>query len=65
MSKERPINGDEEDWCSRRWRRLLRVFDNRTGLGKAVKRAMNRRARRKAKLDLNIENSDEQEYSDG
>ena len=48
MNKEPTINGDEHDWCSG-WRRLLCVFENNTGLGKKVKRAMNRRARRRAK----------------
>ena len=48
--KDRPepaISGDEQDWIATRWRRLLCVFTNRTGLGKAVKRAMSKRHRRK------------------
>jgi len=46
-AREPAINGDEQDWVSRRWRRLLAVFSNRTGLGKAVKRAMAKRHRRR------------------
>lgn len=47
MKDVRPINGDEMDWCSKNARRLLKVFDNWTGIGKKVKRAMNKRARQK------------------
>jgi hypothetical protein len=46
--REPAINGDEQDWTSR-WRRVLCVFANNTGLGKKVKRAMNKRERRRAK----------------
>jgi hypothetical protein len=49
--REPTINGDEHDWTTG-WRRLLCVFDNRTGLGKRVKRAINKRARRRAKREL-------------
>ena len=50
--KEKAINGDEQDWISKRWRHLLCVFKNITGLGKTVKRRMNKRSRRRIKLDL-------------
>ena len=46
------ITGDEYDWTSKNWRRLLCVFKNRTGLGKKVKHALNKRARRKAREDI-------------
>lgn len=45
--------GDEYDWVSKRWRRLLCVFKNRTGLGKKVKQALSRRARRRARQRIN------------
>jgi hypothetical protein len=49
MTKEPAKSGDEHDWTSRRMRQLLCVFSNWTGLGKKVKRRMNKRARRRAK----------------
>lgn len=52
MRKEPAVNGDEQDWVSHRARRLLCVFSNWTGLGKKVKRAMNKRARRRAKVEV-------------
>ena len=55
MKKEPAINGDEHDWTTG-WRKLLKVFENNTGLGKAVKRAMNKRARRRAKKECRHEN---------
>lgn len=51
MAKELPRSGDEQDWVSRRWRRMLCVFKNRSGLGKRVKRAMNKRQRRRWKAE--------------
>jgi hypothetical protein len=48
VKREPTINGNEHDWTTR-WRSLLAVFHNRTGLGKAVKRAINKRARRRGK----------------
>lgn len=57
--KERPKNGNEQDWCSRYWRRLLCVFSNHTGLGRAVKRAMNKRFRKRARQTLRLWESDE------
>jgi hypothetical protein len=51
MKKEPAKNGDEQDWCSRGWRRFLCVFHNNTGLGKAVKRRMNKRARQREKME--------------
>ena len=49
------ISGDEHDWTSKNWRRVLCVFSNRTGLGKKVKHALNRRARRKAREEIRNE----------
>jgi len=49
--REPCISGDEQDWCSG-WRTVLKVFNNWTGLGKAVKRKMNKRARRRVKREL-------------
>ena len=53
MTKKEPtITGAENDWVSKRWRRLLCVFQNTSGLGKQVKRAINRRSRRRSKQHL-------------
>ena len=52
MRREPARSGDEQDWISRRWRRLLCVFSNNTGLGRSVKRAINKRARRRARDEL-------------
>ncbi len=49
------ITGDEFDWTSRGWRRLLCVFKNHTGLGKKVKHAINGRARREERKRLRDE----------
>lgn len=49
--REPAISGDEQDWVSG-WRHVLKVFDNWTGLGKQVKRKMNKRARRRTKREL-------------
>jgi len=59
MRKDRipTINGDEQDWTTR-WRKFLCVFNNHTGLGKKVKRAINKRARKLAKKDIENRNSD-------
>lgn len=46
------ITGDEYDWVGK-WRRILCVFKNTTGLGKKVKHAINRRARRKIRREIN------------
>jgi len=54
MRREPAKSGDEQDWTTG-WRRLLCVFKNRTGLGKKVKRAINKRARRKAKREATDE----------
>ncbi len=51
MNREPAKSGDEQDWVSG-WRRVLCVFRNHTGLGKAVKRAMNKRARRRARATM-------------
>lgn len=45
-------SNDEYDWVSRKWRYSLCVFKNTTGLGKKVKRALNKRARVKCKKEL-------------
>lgn len=42
--------GDEIDAFTK-WRRLLCVFDNNTGLVKYSKRTYNKRVRRKARLE--------------
>jgi len=47
-SREAAKGHDEQSWTTG-WRRVLAVFKNRTGLGKRVKRAMNKRQRRKVK----------------
>lgn len=52
MRKEPPVNGDEADWCCKRWRWVLCAFKNTTGLGKKVKRAMNKRARRRSRTEI-------------
>lgn len=54
MRKEPAKSGDEHDWTSG-WRKVLCVFKNRTGLGKRVKRALNKRARRRANKEINNE----------
>ncbi len=51
MKKEPAKSGDEHDWTTG-WRRLLKVFSNRTGLGRRVKRAMNKRTRKRVKLEI-------------
>ncbi len=52
MNREPAINHDEQDWIYRPWRHVMCVFKNRTGLGKRVKRAINKRARRRAKREI-------------
>ena len=54
MRREPAINGDEHDWTTS-WRRVLVLFRNGTGLGKRVKRAMAKRARRRAKREIEAE----------
>jgi len=54
MRKEPAKNGNEHDWTTK-WRHMLCVFSNNTGLGKRVKRAMNKRARKRAKLETSKE----------
>lgn len=51
MNREPARSGDEQDWVCKRWRRLLCVFKNNTGLGRAVKRALNKRQRRRARAN--------------
>ena len=58
MTREPAKSGNEQDWVSRSSRRSLCVFYNWTGLGKAVKRAMNKRARRRARAALEALESD-------
>ena len=49
MRRERAIDGDEQDWVCKGWRRVL-CYTHRPGAGRCVKRKMARRSRRKAKL---------------
>ena len=51
MKKEPAKAGDEYDWVTS-IRRHLCVFHNNTGLGKKIKRAMNKRFRKKGKQEL-------------
>ena len=44
-------DGDEHDYFSR-WRRILSVFYNNTGLGKKMKRKYNKRVRREVRNEL-------------
>jgi len=43
--KQKLKNGDEFDWVSKKWRHALKCF-KRAGLGRKVKRAMNKRVRK-------------------
>jgi len=52
VRKELPNSGDEADWCSRWWRHALAVFRHHSGLGRAVKRRMNKRFRRRARREI-------------
>ena len=45
------ISGEEHDALTG-WKRLLKVFDNRTGLGKYAKRKYNKRLRRVGKKEI-------------
>jgi hypothetical protein len=47
--RQRLIDGWEWDWVSIGWRR---VMNWKPGEGKRIKRKMNKRARRKAKMEL-------------
>lgn len=47
--REKLGNGWEYDWVSKHWRRLLHW---RPGQGRAIKAALSRRARRRAKEEL-------------
>jgi len=51
MTKTPTINGNENDWTSC-WRKALCVFKNNSGLGKKVKRAMNKRERQQTKNEI-------------
>jgi len=51
VKKEPAKAGDEYDWVTS-IRRHLCVFHNNTGLGKKIKRAMNKRFRKKGKQEL-------------
>ena len=51
--KEFPINGLEEDCQSRFGRRFLCYVQNIRGIRKYVKNQMNRRMRKKGKIDKN------------
>jgi len=49
-NKEPAKSGDEYDYLY--WKNRLCLFSNHTGLGKKVKRRMNKRNRRRTKLEL-------------
>jgi len=50
--KQVAINGDEIDWICKGCRRSLCLFKNNTGLGKKVKKAMNRRSRAESRVEI-------------
>ena len=52
--KEKKISGEEHDWTSRNWRRIICGF-KRAGRGKSIKQGMSRRARRLNRLELRKE----------
>ncbi len=52
--KELPIDGYEYDWISTTWRRMLSSF-GKAGRGKAIKQAMNRRARRRHNQEIHTD----------
>ena len=47
--KQKLKQGAEWDWVSSFWRRHLCYLQNHTGIGKRIKRAMNKRIRREGK----------------
>lgn len=49
-NKPWPRNYYEKSWCSH-WRKVMCLFSNNTGLGKFVKRRMNKRFRKEWKAE--------------
>ena len=49
-NREPAIDGDEQDWTSPN--RLTHKYTHRPGVGRFVKRKMNRRSRRRASLEI-------------
>ena len=49
--KQKLKGGAEWDWVSKRWRRVLCYMQNHTGVGKKIKRGMNKRIRKEGKND--------------
>lgn len=53
MRKEPTKSGDEVDWCSK-WRHIF-TYCSRAGVGKNIKRQMNKRCRRRGKREATDE----------
>lgn len=47
--KQKLKNGSEYDWVSKSWRKVLCYLQNHTGVGKKIKRQMNKRIRQEGK----------------
>ena len=47
--KQKLKTAGEYDWVSKRWRRVLCYLQNSTGVGKKIKRGMNKRIRKEGK----------------
>lgn len=47
------MNGEENDWTSKNWRRIL-VGMSRAGVGKSIKNGMNRKERRQGKAECRV-----------
>ena len=47
--KQKLKGGAEWDWTSKRWRAMLCYLANSTGVGKKIKRGMNKRVRKEGK----------------
>ena len=43
------LSGGEVDWVNKYWRRCLCYIQNSTGVGKKLKRSMNKRIRKEGK----------------
>jgi len=50
--KRIPLKGGDEYDALTGWRKMLKVFDNNTGIAKKTKRTYNKRFRKQAKKDL-------------
>ena len=55
MGHRESMKGGDEFDAFTRWRHLLCVFHNNTGLRKAMKRKFNKRVRRKARTAMRAE----------